>query len=50
MFDGKKITRQDLDKLRKPLVELFNEKWHALSEEDLAELIDNLLEHIFIVD
>lgn len=50
MFDGRKITRQDLEKLRKPLLELSKEKWATLFEEELEELIDNLLKNVFIVD
>lgn len=50
VFDGRKITRQDLEKLRKPLLELSKEKWATLFEEELEELIDNLLKKVFILD
>lgn len=50
VFDGRKITRQDLEKLKKPLLELSKEKWATLFEEELEELIDNLLKKVFIVD
>ena len=50
VFDGKKITRSDIEKLRKPLLEIIKKKSPTLTLERLEETVDNLLDKVFVVN
>ena len=50
VFDGKKITRSDMEKLRKPLLEIIKKKSPTLTLQRLEETVDNLLDKVFVVN
>ena len=50
VFDGKKITRSDIEKLRKLLLEIIKKKSPTLTLERLEETVDNLLNKVFVVN
>lgn len=50
VFDGKKITRSDIEKLRKPLLEIIKKKSPTLTLERLEETVDNLLDKVLVVN
>ena len=50
VFDGKKITRSDMEKLRKPLLEIIKKKSPNLALDELEETVGSLLDKVFVVN
>ena len=50
VFDGRKITRSDMEKLRKPLLEIIKKKSPNLALDELEETVGSLLDKVFVVN
>lgn len=50
VFDGKKITRQDLDKLRRDIEKALSRQFPTMPKEEKEQFAERILNKVFIVN